>query len=119
MRRPQFDMQMFKDRRAELARRAPGSVFILPSHPEMIRNNDVHHSYRQDSNLFYLTGWEEPESILVFRPGQKPETVLFVRKKDLVRETWDGFRYGPDGAVASFAMDKSYLNTELEEKFVE
>jgi Xaa-Pro aminopeptidase len=119
MRRPQFDMQMFKDRRSELARRAQGSVFILPSHPDMLRNNDVHHPYRQDSNLFYMTGWEEQESVFVFRPGQKPESVLFVRKKDLVRETWDGFRYGPEGATANFGMDKAYLVEEFDQKFVE
>ncbi len=119
MRRPQFGMQMFKDRRSELARQAQGSIFILPSHPDMLRNNDVHHTYRQDSNLFYLTGWEEQESVFVFRPGQKPESVLFVRKKDLVRETWDGFRYGPDGVTANFGMDQAYLIDDFDQKLVE
>ena len=119
MRRPSFDMQMFKDRRAELARRAPGAVFILPSHPDMIRNNDVHHRYRQDSNLFYLTGWEESESIFVFRPGQKPETVMFVPKKDLHRETWDGFRYGPEGAKAEFNIEQAFVTEEFDAKFTE
>ncbi|MCM2281021.1 MAG: aminopeptidase P family protein [Bdellovibrionaceae bacterium] len=114
MRRPQFDMTVFKERRAQLAQCAPGSAVILPSHPEMMRQYDVDHRYRPDSNLFYLTGWEEPESVFVFRPGQTPESVLFVRKKDVLRETWDGFRYGPEGAGSEFHMDKTYLIEELD-----
>ncbi len=123
MRRPQFDMTVFKERRVQLAKLlqsvAPGSVVILPSHPEMLRNNDVDHRYRPDSTLFYMTGWEEPESIFVFRPGQTPESVLFVRKKDSLRETWDGFRYGPEAAAADFGIDKTYLIDEFEKVVVE
>lgn len=113
MRKPAFDMKVFKDRRAQLAKMAQGSAIIIPSHPDYIRNNDVHHSYRQDSNFFFLTGFEEPESIFVFRPGANPETVMFVRPKDVERETWDGFRYGPEGAAREFGIDKTYLMSEF------
>ncbi len=114
MRKPSFDMNIFKERRKKLASMAGGSAIILTSNPEYIRNNDVHHPYRQDSNFFYLTGFEEPESIFVFRPGQSPETVLFVRPKDLERETWDGFRYGPEATAREFGIDKTYLVSEFD-----
>lgn len=119
MRRPGYDMNVFRERRQMLANRAKGSAVIVSSHPEMIRNNDVHHSYRQDSNMFYLTGFEEPESVLVFRPGLTPETVLFVRPKDLERETWDGFRYGPEGAEREYKIDKAYLISEFDKVIVD
>jgi Xaa-Pro aminopeptidase len=119
MRRPIYDMSIFRERRQALAARAKGAAVILPAHPEQVRNNDVHHAFRQDSNLFYLTGFEEPESILVFRPGQTPETVLFVRPKDVFRETWDGFRYGPAGAETEFKIDKAYLISEFDTMIVE
>lgn len=114
MRKPPFDMNVFKQRRQKLASLAQGSAIVIPANPEYVRNNDVHHPYRQDSNLFYLTGFEEPESILVMRPGQTPETVLFVRPKDIERETWDGFRYGPEGAAREFNIDKTYLISDFD-----
>jgi Xaa-Pro aminopeptidase len=69
----------------------------------------VHNGFRQDSNLYYLTGYEEPGAILVFRPGMTPETILFVNKKDIERETWDGFRFGPEEAQKQFRMDKTFV----------
>ena len=108
MRKPNFDINIFKQRRKNLAQELKGSAIILTANPEFIRNNDVHYAYRQDSNFFYLTGFEEPESILLFRPGQTEETILFVREKNVERETWDGFRYGPQGAEKEFLIDKAY-----------
>ena len=119
MRKSSHNIQIFKDRRAQLKSKISGSALILHSHPEYIRNNDVHHGYRQDSNMFYMTGFEEPESIFIFRPGQSPETILFVRPKDQERETWDGFRYGPAGAASEFHIDQCYLISEFEEKAIE
>ncbi|MBX7230581.1 MAG: aminopeptidase P family protein [Bdellovibrionales bacterium] len=92
----------------------PGSALILRAHPEQIRNHDVHHSYRQDTNLFYLTGFDEPGTVLLYRPGLTPESVLFVRVKDQERETWDGFRYGPEGALKNFGVDAAYPIEEFE-----
>jgi Xaa-Pro aminopeptidase len=114
MRKPDIDLKLCSDRRKKLAELTKGTAVIIPAHPELIRNNDVHYDYRQDSNLYYLTGFEEPESVLVFRPGMDPETVVFVRPKDELRETWDGFRYGPEGAKREFGFDKTYLTTEIE-----
>lgn len=108
MRKPTFDMNIFSERRRKAGQEIQGGALIVASHPEHIRNHDVHYPYRQDSNLFYLTGWEEPESVLIYRPGLNPETVMFVRRRDPERETWDGFRYGPEGCEREFKVDKAY-----------
>ena len=109
MRRPTIDMSVFKERRQKLATLTEGAAVVLHAQPEYLRNNDVGYPYRQDTNFFYLTGFEEPESILVFRAGQSPETTLFVRAKDVERETWDGFRYGPEATKKEFKMDDVQL----------
>ncbi|WP_347358015.1 aminopeptidase P family protein [Bdellovibrio sp.] len=107
-RKPTYDMNIFSERRKKAGEQIPGAALVVTSHPEYIRNHDCHFPYRQDSNLFYLTGWEEPESVLVYRPGLNPETVMFVRRRDVERETWDGFRYGPEGCEREFKVDKAY-----------
>lgn len=119
MRRPNYDMNIFKERRQTLAPNMKGGALIVHANPEYIRNNDVHHSYRQDTNMFYLTGFEEPESILVYRPGQNPETVMFVRPKDVLRETWDGFRYGPEATEREFKVDKAFLIDDFDKMIVD
>lgn len=119
MRKPLENMKIFAERRARVARGLEGSVLVCSAPPEHIRNGSVHFPFRQDSNLYYLTGFEEPESIFVFRPGKKPETVLFVRKKDPARETWDGFRYGPEAAQSEFMMDAVYPVEEFDTRIVE
>ena len=113
MRKTAEKIEIFKERRRQLGQQIKGSAMILAAAPEVIRNDDVHYPYRQDSNFYYLTGFEEPESILLFRPGLVPETILFVRKKDLERETWDGFRFGPELAEKEFQVDKAYLIDEF------
>lgn len=114
MRKPQFDLKVFKNRRQQLAQEIQGGALIIAAHPEHIRNHDVEFPYRQDSNLFYLTGFEEPESILIFRPGLVPETVMFCRRRDPEMETWNGFRYGPEGVVREFQIDQAYPIDEFE-----
>lgn len=118
-RTPSFDISIFKKRREKIGKTIPDSALVLFSNPEFIRNHDVHYEYRQDSNFFYMTGFEEPESVFVFRPGKKPETILFVRPRDELRETWDGFRYGPELAKKYFGMDEVHLIDSLDEKLPE
>jgi Xaa-Pro aminopeptidase len=108
MRKPIEDVRIFTERRQRIGRDLQGSAVIVAAHPEQIRNHDVGYPYRQDSNMYYLTGFEEPESILIFRPGLIPESVMFVRRRDKERETWDGFRYGPEGVEREFKIDKAY-----------
>lgn len=114
MRKPTENIQTFLQRRIRLSKQMQGSALIVCSHPEQLRNSDVGFAYRQDSNLYYLTGFEEPESVLLFRPGMNPETVMFVRKRDKERETWDGFRFGPEGVEKNFGIDKVYPIEEFE-----
>lgn len=117
---PLYNVEFFKERRRRLAAMMPkGSALVLFSAPELIRNNDVHHYYRQDSDLFYLTGYEEADSIFIFRPGKSPESVLFVQKKDPHKEVWEGFLYGIEGAKEVFHMDGVFENTEFVEKATE
>ena len=115
IRRPLDDVSIFSERRKKLAEKMPSqSVLILFSSPHLVRNHDVHHYYRQDSSFYYLTGFEEPESIFVFRPGQSPESILFVQKKDPLKETWEGFLFGPELAKKEFGMDECHEISEFE-----
>lgn len=114
MRKPRENVRVFAERRARVAEKMQGAALIVAAPMETIRNGSVHHAYRTDSNLYYLTGFEEPESIFVFRPGMKPETVMFVRKKNVERETWDGFRFGPEAVESEFRIDKAYPIEEFD-----
>ena len=97
-------------RRAELmARMEPGSIAILPAAPLQLRNSDVEHTYRQDSDFQYLSGFPEPEAVLVLVPGREEgQCILFCRDRDPERELWDGRRAGQDGAVRDYGADDAY-----------
>jgi len=90
------------------------AIAVLPAAPIAIRNNDVDHEYRQDSDLFYLTGFDEPQSVLVLLTGSAPQSILFVRPRDPEREVWDGPRAGVDGAKAEFGVDEALTIDKLE-----
>jgi Xaa-Pro aminopeptidase len=92
-------------------------VAVFAATPVAIRNNDVEHEYRQDSDLYYLTGLDEPESVLLLT-NEHPEhrSVLFVRPRDPSREIWDGPRAGVDGAVAQFGADVAFPIGELAQR---
>ena len=83
--------------------------------PEAGRNRDSHYPYRFDSYFYYLTGFDEPESVLFLIAGAEPKSVLFCRDKDTEREIWDGFRYGPEAAREYFGVDEAYAISRLEE----
>lgn len=117
MRKPTENVEVFKKRRQAVLKKLNQNAMVIASHPEQIRNHDVHFPYRQDSNLYYLTGFEEPESVLILKPGSFPESILFVRKKNLERETWDGFRYGPELAQELFQVDKCFPIEEFSDQF--
>lgn len=118
MRRALEDVRIFQERRRRLAELMQGAALIVGSPAEAIRNGSQHFPFRQDSNLYYLTGFEEPESIFVFVPGGNPESILFCRKRDLTRETWDGFRFGPEGAQQEFRLDACYPIEEFSSQIV-
>jgi Xaa-Pro aminopeptidase len=106
----------YRDRRLAVAKAIEPGVLVLFSAPLAIRNNDVEHEYRQDSDFFYLTGFDEPESVLVVRSSPSPKTVLFVRPRDPERETWDGPRAGVEGATRDFGADEAFPIGELATK---
>ena len=92
------------------------SIAILPAAPVRHRNNDVEYEYRQDSDFWYLTGFGEPESVAVLIPGRaQAEYILFVRDRDPTRETWDGRRAGPAGAVRDFGADDAFPIGDLDD----
>jgi Xaa-Pro aminopeptidase len=107
----------FARRRRQLMRMAgPEAILILPAAPERIRSNDSHYPYRQDSDFWYLSGFAEPEAVLVLVPGRKHgEALLFCRERDPEREAWDGERAGQEGAVETYGMDDAYPFADLDE----
>lgn len=107
----------FARRRKQLMRMADeDAILILPSAPLRVRSHDTHYPYRQDSDFWYLSGFPEPEAVLVLVPGRKHgETLLFCRDRDPEREAWDGPRAGPEGAVEAYGVDDAYPITDLDE----
>jgi Xaa-Pro aminopeptidase len=105
-------------RRARLAAgMEPGAVAVLATAPEVARNNDSDYPYRHDSYFYYLTGFTEPEAVLVLvaaRGDSPARSILFCREKHAEREIWDGFRYGPAAAKESFGFDEAYPIGELD-----
>lgn len=110
---------VFADRRQRLARVMREGIAVVPTAPERIRNRDAHYPFRFDSYFHYLTGFTEPESVLVLVGGDAPRSILFCREKNEEREIWDGFRHGPDGARARFGFDEAYPVSQLDEKMPE
>jgi Xaa-Pro aminopeptidase len=95
-----------------LAAMQPGALVVFAA-PVAIRNNDVEHEYRQDSDFYYLTGFDEEESVLVLRSEGEPRSVLFVRPRDPERETWDGPRAGVEGAVRDYGAEQAFPIADL------
>jgi Xaa-Pro aminopeptidase len=92
------------------------AVMVVFAAPTAIRNNDVEHEYRQDSDFHYLTGFDEPDAVLVLSGVRADEFALFVRPRDPEREVWDGPRAGVDGATSEFGAKVSHPIGELDEK---
>lgn len=116
----EFNHTEFKQRRLALMQRMGSGIAIIPTAPEAIRNRDSHYPYRFDSYFYYLTGFKEPESVLVLlaqdaTKGQALKSILFCRDKDMEREIWDGFRFGPAAAVSEFGFDEAYSISQLDE----
>lgn len=105
-------------RRKQLMRMmGENAVAILPAANLQIRNRDVEYNFRQDSDFLYLSGFNEPEAVVVLLPGRKQgQYVLFCRQRDKHKETWHGRRYGTEGALEYFAVDEAWPIDELEER---
>ncbi|WP_153109145.1 aminopeptidase P N-terminal domain-containing protein [Propionivibrio limicola] len=106
----------YSSRRRALLEKIGDGVAIIPTAPERVRNRDTHHPYRFDSYFWYLTGFPEPEAVLVLIGGKETRSVLFCREKNEEREIWDGFRYGPQAARDAFGFDETHTFAELEQR---
>ncbi len=113
-------MKSYANRRAALIAQMHargGGVAVIPTAPEVMRNRDADYPYRHDSYFYYLSGFTEPEAVIVLVAGKSDRAILFCREKNLEREIWDGYRYGPEAAREAFGFDEAFpiaaLDAEL------
>lgn len=112
----------FSARRKRLLQTIGDGVAIIPTAPEVVRNRDAHFPYRFDSYFWYLSGFPEPEAVVVLvgtQGKQKAKAILFCRDKHEEREIWDGYRYGPKAAKAAFGFDAAYSIEDFDRKLPE
>lgn len=124
MNSPVTAMNSCADRRRRLATALRAGVAVVPTAPERIRNRDAHFPYRFDSYFHYLTGFVEPEAVLVLVIGKGSDagslrSILFCREKNEEREIWEGFRHGPQGAREKFGFDEAHPISKLDEMMPE
>lgn len=105
-------------RRARLLSALGDAVAVLPTAPEAVRNADNFYPYRPDSHFLYLTGFAEPEAVLVL-DGRSGKSILFCRDKNPDMEIWEGFRHGPQAAAEAFGFDEAYPVAELDARMLE
>ena len=109
-------LEPYASRRTALLSIIGDGVAIIPTAPERVRNRDSHHPYRFDSYFWYLSGFPEPEAVIVLVGGSDPKAVLFCREKNEERETWEGFRFGPEAAKTTFGFDACYPFGEFDQR---
>ncbi len=107
------DYSIHLERRRRLLDKIEG-VIILPTAIHHVRNRDSHYPFRFDSHFYYLTGFTEPDAALVMVAGKSPKSMLFCLEKDMEREIWDGYRFGPEGAKDAFLFDEAHPISALE-----
>ena len=113
------DTPPYPPRRARLLQTMQRGIAVIPTAPEALRNGDAHYDYRHDSHFYYLSGFAEPDAVLVLVAGESMQSILFCREKNPEREIWDGFRYGPAAAAEHFGFDAAYPIDQLDEKLTE
>ncbi|WP_050462454.1 Xaa-Pro aminopeptidase [Herbaspirillum autotrophicum] len=112
-------MKPYATRRAALIAQMQargGGVAVIPTAHEVMRNRDADYPYRHDSYFYYLSGFTEPDAVIVLVAGDQPRTILFCRDKDLEREIWDGYRFGPDAARETFGFDAAFPIEALDQE---
>jgi Xaa-Pro aminopeptidase len=116
IREPTTDITPYRARRAAALERMGSGIAILPTAPERLRSRDSDYLYRFDSYFYYLTGFPEPEAVLMLVAGAEPRSILFCREKHPERELWEGFRYGPEAAREAFGFDAAHPIAKLDEE---
>ena len=109
------NIELYRGRRQRLTQQMQQGLAVITTAPEHVRNRDAHYPYRFDSYFYYLTGFPEPEAVLWWSPVTERRSMLFCRNKDVEREIWDGFRYGPEGAKQAFGFDEAFSIDQLDE----
>lgn len=109
-------MNLYAERRSRLlAALGPDAVALIPTYSEQLRNADSHFRFRADSDFYYLTGFAEPDALLVLSTHRKQAPMtLFLRPKDPTRETWTGRRLGLEGALEVLGAQEAYPIHDLE-----
>src|SRR3954452_17262927 len=111
---------MIKPQLKEFMRRIDkDSVAIIPAAREAVRSHDTHYRFRQNSDFFYLTGFEEPEAVAVIAPSREKKFTMFVRPRDLEQEIWNGYRAGVEGAISDYKADQAFAIDEFAKKLPE
>lgn len=105
---PPPDSRRFRQRRRDVLRAMGSGVMLIATAPEVVRNRDTHYPYRPDSYFHWLTGFAEPDAVLVLVAGKRPRQILFCRPSDVERELWEGRRWGPAAARAAFGFDAAW-----------
>lgn len=107
----------YQRRRATLmSMMTAGSVAVVPAASVRLRNRDTEYRFRQDSDFLYLTGFTEPDAVLVLTPGREHgEVVLFCRERDRRAELYDGERLGPERAVTALNIDDAFPVTDMDD----
>src|SRR2546422_916535 len=114
------DLAPFFERRQRFTAAIGDALAVIPGGVESLRNGDVHYEFRQASNFFFLTGFDEPDAVAVINPAHAKERfVLFVRPRDREMEIWNGRRAGTEGAIATYGADAAYTIDQLDAKLRE
>ena len=113
------DPNLYAGRRSRLAALMGEGLAVLRTAPERTRNRDSGYPFRFNSYFHYLSGFPEPESVLVLVAGKTPSSILFCREKNMEREIWDGFRHGPENARETFGFDEAHSIGKLDEMLPE
>ena len=114
------DLAPFFERRQRFTAAIGDALAVIPGGVESLRNGDVHYEFRQASDFFFLTGFDEPDAVAVINPAHAKERfVLFVRPRDREMEIWNGRRAGTEGAIATYGADAAYTIDQLDAKLRE
>lgn len=119
MKKLEIDANEFAERRQRVLAAIHPGVLVVASTPTAVRNATNEHPYRADSDLYYLTGFAEPDCLLVLSSVNEPHYSLFVRDRNPEREAWDGPRAGPEGARNDYGADAAHPWKDLDEKLPE
>ncbi len=113
---PPPDSELYRQRRRQVMREMGEGVMVIATAPEAVRNRDSHYPYRPDSYFWWLTGFPEPEAVVVMVAGKRPRQYLFCREKNIEMEIWDGFRWGPKAAKAAVGFDAVWPIAQLDKR---